>query len=322
MSLKIIRPIKIGNVSLANNLVLAPMAGITDMPFRIMCKEGGAGLVVGEMVSANALKFGSEKSKRMLNLNSKEKPISVQIFGDTPSAIEIAAKMAEDAGADIVDINFGCPVKKVVKSGAGSVLMKQEGNFADIITAAVKSVSVPVSVKMRSGFKKGDIISPKLAKIAEECGASTVTLHARPVQQMHTGPIDFEALEKTCQAVRIPVIGNGGVKSFEDVKEMIELGCAGVMIGQAAIGNPDIFDSIINGKKTDVSVKTKLASFLRLLNMNIELYGEDVGIKRIRKIAGYWIKNFPQSSTLRREYMKLSKFADIQRLFKRFISSH
>ncbi|MBR4592724.1 MAG: tRNA-dihydrouridine synthase, partial [Elusimicrobiaceae bacterium] len=233
-----IHPLCIGSVSLSNNLILAPMAGITDSPFRVLCLQGGAGLVCAEMVSAHALHYGNAKSGRMLQVNPKEHPVSMQIFGSDEETIAQAAQSAQAAGADIIDLNAGCPVKKINKAGAGCVLMKDEIKLARLLTAAVKSVKIPVTLKTRIALNHQELLGARLAKLAEDCGAAAVTLHARAAVDVHTGLPNVPALAQACAAVKIPVIGNGGVADASFVKKFIEAGCAGVMIGRAAVGNP------------------------------------------------------------------------------------
>ena len=196
----LIRPLYIGKVLLPNNLILAPMAGITDTPFRMLCLQGGAGLVCAEMVSAHALHYGNKKSGRMLQVSPKEHPVSMQIFGSDEETIAQAAQNAEAAGADIVDLNAGCPVKKINKAGAGCVLMKDEVKLARLLTAAVKSVKIPVTLKTRIALNHKEFLGARLAKLAQNCGAAAVMLHARAAVDMHSGEPDVEALAKACAA--------------------------------------------------------------------------------------------------------------------------
>lgn len=295
--------------------MLAPMAGITDSPFRIMCLEGGAGLVMAEMVSAAALKFGNRRTEGMLRLERDEHPVSVQIFGSDETAIEKASKMAEKAGADIIDINAGCPVKKILRSGSGALLMKNEKLLARLVARAVSSVKIPVTVKIRSAWKKGVTVSPGLARIIENEGAAAVTVHARPVEAGHSGPVDVNALSETAAAVKIPVIGNGGVLSGKNALEILKAGCAGVMIGRAAIGNPLIFKDIeaqlggLPEREPDTAGRVRL--FLRLIDMNAARYGETAGITRARKVVGFWLKGFPGCSGLRACFMKAETVKEV-----------
>ncbi|NLO92264.1 MAG: tRNA dihydrouridine synthase DusB [Elusimicrobia bacterium] len=298
--------LSIGGVRCANRLVLAPMAGLTDSPFRLLCLESGAGLVCCEMVSAQAVKYGNRKTEAMLVLDQREHPVSVQIFGGEPQAVELAARAARDAGADIVDINAGCPVRKILKSGSGAALMRDESVFAAVVSAAVKAVSLPVTVKFRTGLRSGDGLGPRLAAIAQDSGAAAIAVHARPAENMHSGPPDLKALEAVCRVARVPVIGNGGVACAEDARRFLEAGCSGVMIGRAAVGNPLIFGEInaaLAGKaRRACSQGERVALFLRLFDMNAKRYGAETGFSRLKKAAGYWLKGFAGASGLRADF--------------------
>lgn len=319
-----LRPLKIGSVTAANNLLLAPMAGITDSPFRVLCLRGGAGLVCAEMVSAHALHYGNTKSGRMLQVNPKEHPVSMQIFGSDEQTIAEAAKNAEAAGADIVDLNAGCPVKKINKAGAGCVLMKDEAKLGRLLEAAVKSVNIPVTLKTRIALNHKEFLGARLAKLAENCGASAVTLHARAAVDVHSGEPDVDALAQACAAVKIPVIGNGGVLNASRVKEFINAGCAGVMIGRGAVGNPFIFQDIadeLSGKTPSSHAPTKrLETYLGLIEENASFYGERIGVNRSRKTAGYWIKDFPNAAEVRGKFVRLDALADIRALFAQVLA--
>ena len=321
--MNIIHPLTIGTVVLPNNLVLAPMAGITDSPFRVLCLKGGAGLVCAEMVSAHALHFGSPKSGRMLQVNPQEHPVSMQIFGSDEETISAAARQAQAAGADIVDINAGCPVKKINKAGAGCVLMKDEIKLARLLTAAVKSVQIPVTLKTRVALTHKEFLGARLAKLAEDCGAAAVTLHARAAVDVHNGEPDVEALARACAAVKIPVIGNGGVSNAARVKEFIEAGCAGVMIGRGAVGNPFIFSDLVavlaGCVPQESTPKRRLEIYRQLVEENVAYYGERIGINRSRKTAGYWIKDFPGASEVRGQFVRLDSLAQVRELLTQSI---
>jgi len=316
--MSLISPLKIGTVPLANNLVLAPMAGITDSPFRVLCLQGGAGLVCAEMVSAHALHYGNEKSGRMLQVNPKEHPVSMQIFGADEETISQAARQAEAAGADIIDINAGCPVKKINKAGAGCVLMKDEVKLARLLSSAVKSVKIPVTLKTRIALNHKEFLGARLAKLAEDCGAAAVTLHARAAVDVHTGEPDVDALANACAAVKIPVIGNGGVTSAARVKEFLQAGCAGVMIGRGAVGNPFIFQDIMDELSGRVpqsrTPQKRVEIYLKLIEENVAYYGERIGINRSRKTAGYWLRGFPNAATVRGEFVRLGTLQEVRAL--------
>jgi tRNA-dihydrouridine synthase B len=231
MNKNVLKPLKIGNVKLKNNLVLAPMAGITDQVFRILAKEGGAGLVCTEMLSSNALAHNDKKTNRMMVLSKEEHPVSVQIFGSSPEIMADSAKMVEESGADIVDINFGCPVNKIIKSGAGAKLLENEDLMKSIIDTVVKSVKIPVTIKMRIGNVKDENVAPRVIKIAQEHGVSAVAVHGRAAEFKHAGSPDLEAVKEAVKASKIPVIGNGGIVDEVTAGEFLEkTGCDGIII--------------------------------------------------------------------------------------------
>lgn len=316
----LIRPLQIGSFTAPNNLVLAPMAGITDTPFRILCLKGGAGLVCAEMVSAHALHYGNPKSGRMLQVGEKEHPVSMQIFGADEQTIADAAKNAEAQGADVIDLNAGCPVKKINKAGAGCVLMKDEKKLGFLIEAAVKSVKIPVTLKTRIALNHQEILSVKLAKLAQSAGASAIALHARAAVDVHSGTPNIAAVAEAVNAVDIPVIGNGGIVSAEVARQFLEVGCAGIMIGRGAIGNPFIFQDIaaeLEGHvPAQMTPQKRLQIYLSLVRENVAYYGEKIGINRSRKTAGYWISNFAGASEVRGRFVRLEKLADIEQLFQ------
>ncbi len=319
-----IHPLAIGAFTASNNLLLAPMAGITDSPFRVLCLKGGAGVVCAEMVSAHALHYGNEKSGRMLRINPKEHPVSMQIFGSDETTIAQAAKNAEAQGADIVDLNAGCPVKKINKAGAGCVLMKDEAKLGRLVEAAVKSVKIPVTLKTRIALNHKELLGARLAKLAENAGASAVVLHARAAVDVHSGPPNIDALAEACAAVKIPVIGNGGVVNADIARQFFQAGCAGVMIGRGAVGNPFIFRDIIdvfNGKTpSSQTPHARLGIYLDLVRENVSYYGERIGVNRSRKTAGYWIKDFPNAAEVRSRFVRLDTLADIEDLFSKTLA--
>ena len=321
----LIKPLKIGSVELKNNLALAPMAGITNAAFRSLCIEGGAGLVVSEMVSAESIRYGNKKSLKLLQIYPSEHPIAMQIFGADPESMAAAAKLAENLGADIVDINAGCPVKKVLRSGSGAALMKEPLILEAIVKKAVQAVKVPVTVKIRCGLTQGEVISPRLARVIEGAGASGITLHGRAASNFHTGPVDYEAMAATAAAVKIPVFGNGGARTAGDAVKILETGCAGVAIGRAAVENPAVFLEIAAGLKgaaheikPDPARRIKL--FIRFLELNTALYGGDEGVVRARKLVGYWLKGFPNSSALRGGFMKAAGLNEAKALLLQYVA--
>lgn len=314
-----VREIKIGSFSAPNNLWLAPMAGVTDGPFRALCLRGGAGVVCAEMVSAHAVHYGNARSTRMLQIDPREKPVSMQIFGSDEATIAEAARAAQARGADIIDINAGCPVKKINKAGAGCVLMKDPVHLGRLVAAAVKAVQVPVTLKTRIGLKRSQIIGPEIARIAEREGAAAVMMHARAAEDMHTGAPDLEALARVCAAVKIPVFGNGGIDSAQMAQKFFDAGCAGLLIGRAAVGNPYIFGDIKKGlageKVIPLDYKRRAEIYLALIEENVAHYGERIGVGRSKKTAGYWLRDFPGAADLRAQFVRMEKLADIKKLF-------
>ncbi len=314
----LIKELKIGDFTCPSNLVLAPMAGITDTPFRILCLKGGAGLVCAEMVSASALKYNNAKSVRMLKVAQEEHPISMQVFGGDAQSIALACKQAQDQGADIIDINAGCPVKKVNKAGAGCVLMKTPEKIAEILQAAVRSVKIPVTLKTRVSLNRQDNLAPLLTKIAQDNGAAAITLHARAALDVHNGAPNIKFLESACRVAKIPVIANGGVLNARDAKEMFEAGAQAVMIGRGAIGNPFIFKEIaqaLNGADyTPVDNVRKAEIFLALVEENVKFYGEKVGISRSKKTVGYWLHGFNNAAAVREKFVRCEKLSDAKEI--------
>lgn len=311
--MKYIKEIKIGKVLCKTNLFLAPMAGITDSPFRIMCLKGGAGLVCAEMVSANALAFDNKKSQKMLSISKEEHPVSMQVFGSEEETIANACKLAESQGADIIDINAGCPVKKVNKAGAGAVLMKDLPKLARIVNAAVKSVKVPITLKTRIGLTCGNLLACDLVKLAQDNGASAITLHARYASQMHSGEPDLKALEKARSVCKIPLIANGGAVDEKTTNALFETGADGVMIGRGAIGNPFLFTELATGKEA-LTFKEKMALFENLVEQNVLYYGEKTGVSRTKKVVGFWIKGVSQAAILRQKLVLANTLKEVKEI--------
>lgn len=321
-----VQELKIGDFVCPSNLVLAPMAGITDTPFRILCLKGGAGLVCAEMVSASALKYNNAKSVKMLKVAKAEHPISMQVFGGDAQSIALACQQAQEQGADIIDINAGCPVKKVNKAGAGCVLMKTPEKIAEILQAAVKSVKIPVTLKTRVSLNRQDNLAPLLTQIAQDNGAAAITLHARAAADFHNGAPNIKFLESACRVAKIPVIANGGVLNAQDAKVMFEAGAQAVMIGRGAIGNPFIFKEIaqaLDGADfTPVSNPRKAEIFLALVEENVKFYGEKVGISRSKKTVGYWLHGFNNAAAVREKFVRCEKLADAKQILSLVIKEN
>ena len=270
--------LKIGNLSLKNRLIMAPMAGITNPPFRLIAKRLGAGLVVTEMVSAVGLSRGHEKTFRYLDGSSEEKPLSVQIFGADPQIMAMAAETAVEKGADLVDINMGCPARKVVKNGSGGALLQNPALVRDMVTAVRKACTVPLTVKIRSGLSSDKANFMEIAGIIEDCGADAVTVHPRFVKQGFSGHADWRIIREVKQNLTIPVIGNGDVFKPELALQMREeTGCDGIMIGRAAMGNPWIFRQILDLEKGRAVRPPDLSERRAVIATHFELLSNIIG---------------------------------------------
>ena len=299
-----LKEISIGNVKCKNNIFLAPMAGITDLPFRLICEKFEPGLVVTEMVSSKALLYNDEKTKKILNIDGEKRPISMQIFGSDEEAMSYAAKYVSSL-ADIVDINMGCPAPKVTKNGDGSKLLLDIDKAGMIIDSVVKNATVPVTLKIRLGWDKEHIVATEVAKLAENLGVSAIMVHGRTRDEYYSGKANLDEIRKVKEAVKIPVIGNGDVVDEESAKNMFErTGVDGIMIGRAAIGNPWIFEKVryyleTGNKLSDVSIEEKLKIIKEHFLLELQEKGEYTGIREFRKHLAYYTKNLPNSSVFR-----------------------
>lgn len=291
--------IKIGNVEIKNNVFLAPMAGVTDLVYRVLCKEYDCGLVYSEMVSAKGIMYNSENTKKLLNIDKNERPVAVQLFGSDPKILSEMAKKIELYPIDIIDINMGCPAPKIVKNGEGSALMKNPKLIGDIVYSVASSIKKPVTIKIRKGFDNSSANAPEIAEIAEKNGAAAVAVHGRTREQYYIGKADWDIIKETKKRVNIPVIGNGDIDSPEKAKEILNYtNCDAVMIGRAAEGNPWIFRRIVHYLNTgeiipEPSFKEKINIALKHLDMLVDYKGEYVGVREMRKHLGKYIKGMP-----------------------------
>lgn len=314
------RKLTIGNVTLENTYILAPMAGVTDLPFRLLCKEQGAGLLCMEMVSAKAVQYKNKNTQALLAIDPREIPVSLQLFGSDPDIISDVAKQLEELPFSILDINMGCPVPKIVKNGEGSALMLEPKRVEAIISKTAGAIRKPVTVKIRKGFDDGHINAVEIAKIAEASGAAAVAVHGRTREQYYSGKADWDIIRRVKEAVRIPVIGNGDVTSALKADEMRrETGCDGIMIGRGVQGNPWIFRELTayeqNGRIPErPSMKEVREMMLRHARMQMEKKGDHMGILEMRKHVAWYTTGFPNAAKLRNEINKTESYEQLEAL--------
>ena len=296
---------KIGTVTLDNNIILAPMAGVTDLPFRLLCKEQGAGLLCTEMVSAKAIYYNNKNTETLMKIEPEERPVSLQLFGSDPVIMSEMAKRIEERPFDILDINMGCPVPKVVNNGEGSALMKNPKLVREIVTAVSKAIKKPVTVKIRKGFTEDSVNAVEIAKIIEDSGAAAIAVHGRTREQYYSGKADWDIIRQVKEAVSVPVIGNGDVDSPKKAKKLIEeTGCDGIMVGRAAQGNPWIFHEIPHYLETgELLPRPTLEEVKKMIRRHAELQlhykGEYTGMREMRKHVAWYTAGFPHSARLR-----------------------
>lgn len=316
------KTLKIGNVELENPYVLAPMAGVTDLPFRLLCKEQGAGLLCMEMISAKALQYNNRNTKALLEIDPRECPVSLQLFGADPDIISEQAKRIEELPFQILDINMGCPVPKVVRNGEGSALMNQPKLVYDIVYKTVRAIQKPVTVKIRKGFNDESVNAVEIARIIEEAGGAAVAVHGRTREQYYSGKADWDIIRQVKEALKIPVIGNGDVTSGKRAIAMMEqTGCDGVMIGRGAQGNPWIFRELLEYERTgqipERPSKEKIReTMLRHARLQIAFKGDYLGIREMRKHVAWYTKGLEGSARLRDDINKVESYEELEELLK------
>ena len=316
------KKLTIGNVELENPYILAPMAGVTDLPFRLLCREQGAGLLCMEMVSAKAIQYNNKNTKALLEIHPEEPPVSLQLFGADPDVISEIAKQIEELPFSIVDINMGCPVPKIVRNGEGSALMKQPKLVYEIVSKTVKAIEKPVTVKIRKGFDDSCINAVEIAKIIEDAGASAVAVHGRTREQYYSGKADWDIIRQVKEAVSIPVIGNGDVVSGESAIAMQkETGCDGIMIGRGAQGNPWIFSELLAYDRTgEMPARPTKEEIKQMIHrhgvLQVKYKGEYLGIREMRKHVSWYTSGLPNSAKLRGEINAVESLEELEKLLE------
>lgn len=316
---------KIGNIQLDNEVFLSPMAGVTDLPFRTICKEKGCGMLYTEMINAKALCYDDENTKKMLKMEKDEHPVAVQIFGSDPEFMGKAASIMNQYPNEILDINMGCPAPKVVKNGDGSALMRTPKLAAQVLEAVVKNSEKPVTLKVRKGWDDDCVNAVEIAKIAEECGISAIAIHGRTREQFYSGKADWDIISEIKQAINIPVIGNGDVFEVQDAANMLEkTKCDAIMIGRGSQGNPWIFKRINHYMKTgeilpEPTLEEKINTAIKHMNLAVAEHGDYVAVREMRKHIGWYLKGLKNSARYRDEINKITDYKKVITMLEEYM---
>lgn len=316
---------KIKNLIIENNVFLAPMAGITDMVFRILCKDQNCGMVYTEMVSAKGLSYDNEKTGSLLSIDKRERPVAAQLFGSDPKLLAEMAKRVEQLPVDMIDINMGCPALKITKNGEGSALMKNPYKIGEIIYAVSRSIEKPLSIKIRKGFNDEMVNAVEVAKIAEEAGVDAIAIHGRTSQQFYSGKADWDIIKEVKQAVSVPIIGNGDIAKPQDAKRMIDqTGCDGVMIGRAARGNPWIFSRTVHYLATGELLppptpEDRLEMAICHAKMILQDKGEYIGLRQMRTHLAWYMKGLPRAAEMRNVINQIETYEELEKVLLEYL---
>jgi len=316
---------KIGNVQLNNKVFLSPMAGVTDLPFRLICKEKGCGMLYTEMINAKALCYDDENTKKMLKIEDEEHPIAVQIFGSEPEFMGKAAAIMNEYPNEILDINMGCPAPKVIKNGDGSALMRNPKLASEVLSSVVKNSKKPVTLKIRKGWDDDSVNAAEIAKIAEQCGISALAIHGRTREQFYSGKADWDIIEQIKQTINIPVIGNGDVFEVEDAVNMLEkTKCDAIMIGRGSQGNPWIFKRINHYMETgeilpEPTLEERITTAIKHMNLAVAEHGEYVAVREMRKHIGWYLKGLKNSAKYRDQINKITDYKEVIAMLEEYM---
>lgn len=316
---------KIGNVQLNNKVFLSPMVGVTDLPFRLICKEKGCGMLYTEMINAKALCYDDENTKKMLKIEDEEHPIAVQIFGSEPEFMGKAAAIMNEYPNEILDINMGCPAPKVIKNGDGSALMRNPKLASEVLSSVVKNSKKPVTLKIRKGWDDDSVNAVEIAKIAEQCGISALAIHGRTREQFYSGKADWDIIEQIKQTINIPVIGNGDVFEVEDAVNMLEkTKCDAIMIGRGAQGNPWIFKRINHYMETgeilpEPTLEERITTAIKHMNLAVAEHGEYVAVREMRKHIGWYLKGLKNSAKYRDQINKITDYKEVIAMLEEYM---